>query len=118
VRVCRGKISSIVQTDVALEQLADCAGEVQSSGSTADRDGVEPIDIAAEAEAFIEDVLEQIRIRSGDYKKRGGWFNKSQVLCEAILVGKPALAEYIAQKWVNKSSESYTGDESGESYWV
>jgi len=100
------------------DQLADCTGEVQSSGSTADRDGVDPIGIAAEAEAFIEDVLEQIRIRSGDYKKRGGWFNKSQVLCEAILVGKPALAEYIAQKWVNKSSESYTGDESGESYWV
>ena len=72
---------------------------------------MDPIGTAAEAEAFIEDVLEQIRIRSGDNKKRGGWFNKSQVLCEAILVGKPALAEYIAQKWVNKSSESYTGDE-------
>ncbi len=108
------------------DQLADCTGEVQNSGSTADRDawkmacGVEPIhiDLAVEAEAFIEDVLEQIRIRSNDNKKRGGWFNKSQVLCEAILMGKLDVAEYIANKWVNKNSESYTGDESGESYWV
>ena len=71
-RVCCGKISSIVQTDVALEQLADCAGEVQSSGSTADRDGVEPIDLVVEAEAAIKDVMEQIRIRSNDNKKCGG----------------------------------------------
>ena len=108
------------------DQFADCTGEVQNSGSTADRDawkmacGVEPIhiDLAVEAEAFIEDVMEQIRIRSNDNKKRGGWFNKSQVLCEAILMGNSDVAEYIANKWVNKNSESYNGDESGESYWV
>ena len=33
-------------------------------------------------------------------------------------MGNSDVAEYIANQWVNKNSESYNGDESGESYWV
>ena len=95
-------------------QLSDCTGEVQQGASTLDRDEQEHAGVAEEAEAFIEHVLEEIRSRSSDNKKRGGWFNKTQVLCEAILVGKPEIASCIAGKYINKSSDSYPGDDGHE----